>query len=334
MSSEWADFRSIKQSVSMERVLAHYSIQLRKVNQSSLRGKCPLPTHSSSSGAESFGVNTAKNIWACQSESCVKARHGKKGGGVLEFVAVMGQTSIRDAALNLQNWFGVTSTPGAPRDSNRRKDTESKLVAEGRKGNELPESNRPLEFLLRGVDSSHEYLAKRGITTKTAEHFGVGFFPGKGSMAGRVVIPIHDREGKLVAYAGRSLDESEPKYRLPGGFYKTLELFNLHRAIPTGSDSVIIVEGFFGCMHVHQSGFPSVVALMGSTLSEVQQALLVSSFRKAMLFLDGDQAGREATASLVTRLVPKMFVKAISLPDGKQPDHFSSDEMRSIIGSF
>jgi hypothetical protein len=60
MSSEWVDFQSIKQSVTLEMVLAHYGISLRKVNQSSLRGKCPLPVHSSSKSGESFGVNLSK----------------------------------------------------------------------------------------------------------------------------------------------------------------------------------------------------------------------------------------------------------------------------------
>src|SRR5689334_8790931 len=88
-------------------------------------------------------------------------------------------------------------------------------------------SNRPLEFTLKGIDASHEYVAKRGIRAETARAFGVGFFPGKGSMLGRVVIPIHNREGTLVAYAGRSIDGAEPKYKLPAGFHKSIELFNL-----------------------------------------------------------------------------------------------------------
>jgi hypothetical protein len=105
MSSEWVDFQSIKQSVTLEMVLAHYGIQLRKVNQSSLRGTCPLPSHSSSKSGESFGANLSRSIWACQSQSCIQARQGRKGGGVIEFVAAMENVSIRGAALKLQNWL-------------------------------------------------------------------------------------------------------------------------------------------------------------------------------------------------------------------------------------
>jgi DNA primase len=334
--SAFVDFALVKQQVSMEMVLDHYRIQLRKVNAQSLRGPCPLPAHRSK--GESFCVNATKNVWACQSASCVAARAGRRGGNVLDFIAAMEQCTIRDAALKLQNWFMVSSTEGEARANPARDPEQEKLVAERkREGDASAESsahNKPLGFTLKGIDYGHPYLTDRGITKETAEHFGVGFYSGRGTMYGKIVVPIENREGELVAYAGRSIDGSEPKYKMPAGFVKTLELWNLHRALAAGSDSVVIVEGFFPCIHVHHSGFPSVVALMGSTLSEVQEALLVSSFLKAVLLLDGDQAGREATASLVTRLVSKMFVKAIALPDGAQPDHLSSEEIRSLLGSL
>src|SRR6266566_7224773 len=109
MSSVWVDFRSLKEVISMEMVLAHYNVRVRKVNQSYLRGKCPLPTHAASSSADSFGVHIGKNAWACQSDSCVKARGGKKGGNVLDFTALMERCSIRDAALKLHDWFAVAT---------------------------------------------------------------------------------------------------------------------------------------------------------------------------------------------------------------------------------
>jgi DNA primase len=92
-------------------------------------------------------------------------------------------------------------------------------------------------------------------------------------MAGRVVVPIHDENGFLVAYAGRSVDETDPKYRFPPRFRKSLVLFNLHRAATHG-ESVVIVEGFFDCIKVHQAGLRCVVALMGCSLSIGQEELL------------------------------------------------------------
>src|SRR6202030_1751061 len=128
----------------------------------------------------------------------------------------------------------------------------SKMVDEG--------ENKPLTFALQGIDHAHAYLKQRGITETAAEYFGIGFFPGKGSMTGRVVIPIHNERGELIAYAGRAIDQTEPKYKLPAGFKKSAVLFNLHRV--KLDDLVIIVEGFFDCLKVWQAGFPEVVALM------------------------------------------------------------------------
>src|SRR5437868_12384300 len=85
LADNFIDFKMVKARVSMEAVLGHYGIKLRKVNHTSLRGACPLPTHSSEKSKESFGVHTTKKLWACQSTSCAATRHGKKGGNILDF---------------------------------------------------------------------------------------------------------------------------------------------------------------------------------------------------------------------------------------------------------
>src|SRR5664279_6644473 len=73
-------------------------------------------------------------------------------------------------------------------------------------------------------------------------------FAGQGYMQGRVVIPIHDEDGRLVAYAGRSVGQTEPRYRFPPRFRKSLVLFNLHRSVNHGK-TVVVVEGFFDCLN-------------------------------------------------------------------------------------
>src|SRR5687768_5720530 len=105
MTANFVDFRIVKERISIEQVLEHYNIRLRRANQTALRGLCPLPTHSSEKSRESFGVDTAKRIWSCQSASCASARQGKKGGNILDFVALMESCSVREAALKLDDWF-------------------------------------------------------------------------------------------------------------------------------------------------------------------------------------------------------------------------------------
>lgn len=329
----WVDYKEVKSAVSMEMVLDRYGVAVRRVNKTYLRGHCPLPTHTSDESKESFGVSTEKNAWACQSQSCVKARGGRRGGNVLDFVAAMESCTVRDAALMLQGWFmgeGIKNQHGAAATPPELVAKEKEPVGENEQdGGVLV--NKPLPFTLRDINSSHPYLGERGITRETAEHFGVGFFPGKGSMSGRIVFPIHNAEGELVAYAGRALGDDEPRYKLPAGFNKSLELYNLHRAARCDSRGVVIVvEGFFDAMNVQQAGFPSVVALMGVSLSDVQAEMLCA-FDRVILMLDSDEAGAEAVPKIAAQLARRLLVRIAAVPEGKQPDQLSTEEIRAIL---
>ena len=170
------------------------------------------------------------------------------------------------------------------------------------------EPNRPLGFALQGIDTRHRYLTQRGISPATAQWFGVGMYHGAGFLAGRCVIPIRDEQSRLVAYAGRAVNGEQPKYRFPARFRKSQVLFNLDRAIQTGRRKVIVVEGFFDALKVHQGGHPAVVALMGSSFSQRQSELLLSRFASVTLMLDGDQPGRHAADVIAKLLRPKVGV--------------------------
>jgi DNA primase len=132
-----------------------------------------------------------------------------------------------------------------------------------------------------------------------------------------------------LAYAGRSLNQAEPKYRFPVGFRKSLALFNLHRAVHHGK-RVVIVEGFFDCLKVHQAGLPCVVALMGCSLSRRQIDLFEQHFEEAVLLLDGDKAGRAASVTIGAQLVPKLSTRLVQVPEGSQPDQLSKDQIRCL----
>jgi len=309
MQDNWVDFKAVKSAVTMQMVLDRDGVNWLRKNGEELRGRCPIHN---GEGQSTFHAHSGKNAFHCF--SC-KAR-----GNVLDFVAAMEKCSVRDAGLRIQEWFSISP---AETGESRKSQPES-----GGAG-EPPEANKPLTFQLKGVDHEHEYLKARGITAETASTFGVGFFSGRGSMNGRAVIPIHNERGALVAYAGRAIDDSEPRYKLPGGFHKSHVLYNLHRV--TGQE-VIVVEGFFDCMKVWQSLHPFVVALMGSSLSEQQEQLLLRQFTKVTLLLDGDNAGREAAASIAERLVHKIHVRIVDLPDGQQPDQLDEQGIGRVLG--
>jgi DNA primase len=321
----WVDFRAIKEAVSLEAVLEHDEVKnLRRRRRDQLEGCCPLHR---GEREDAFQASLSKNVFHCF--AC------DAKGNVLNFVAAMERCSIREAALKLQAWFG---RPGMETVVTGRPDARPVgTVGRGERRGELVRKelavNPALPFDLRNVNPAHPYLVERGIQRATAAEFGVGFYSGTGLMQGRIVIPIHNPRGELVAYAGRAVNGGGPKYKLPMGFRKSLEIFNVHRAATAGSDRVIVVEGYFDCLRVHQAGFRCVVALMGCALSGQQEELLLERFKTVLLMLDGDKAGRGASRAIAARLSRRCSVGVVCVPDGAQPDQLPPEVIRRLLES-
>lgn len=305
--SNWVDFAAIKQSVPLAPLLQRYQVKLRRSGRDQYRGRCPIHR---GEGPEAFHANLSQNIFHCFSCGA--------GGSVLDFVAAMEGCDLRQAALRLQQETFLSSGPAA-----------------GAEGTPTVTKKRcrptPLGFTLGGIDSTHAYLPARGIDKLTAEEFGVGVYSGAGIFSGRLVIPIHNQHGELVAYCGRALDGSEPRYRFPPGFAKSEILFNFQRAAAAEKPAVIVVEGFFDCLKLHRAGVRSVVALMGSALYPSQECLLIERFRHVILMLDGDSAGRHATAEIAFRLRSHCTVQVIHLAPDTQPDQMTSEEIWRVL---
>jgi DNA primase len=205
-----------------------------------------------------------------------------------------------------------------------------------------PESNvpnQPLKFRLDKLERTHPYLTEqRGLTPETIVDFGIGYC-NKGMMEGRIAIPIHNVKGEVVAYAGRFVGEpgeDTPKYKLPPGFRKSQELFNIDRAVKQPSEmSLVIVEGFFDAMKLHQHGCYKVVALMGSTLSTAQEELirqLTSSQSHVIVMLDENEAGKAGREDIACRLSKFCFVRVhqFDKPD-MEPEHLTAEEVRQFM---
>jgi DNA primase len=310
VGGEWVDFGAVKAAVSLAEVLRSYGVDwLRNRRQDQLEGRCPIHR---GKRVDAFHVSLSKNAFQC---FACQAR-----GNVLDFVAAMEHCSVREAAGLLARRF---PRPAGAGDSGSAQKSNWLGKNEG--------GNKPLSFTLRGIGSSHPYLRTRGIRPETAARFGVGFYGGPGLMSGRIVIPIQDAHGQLVAYAGRSVEGTPPKYRLPSGFLKSQVLFNFHRAAASNQTEAVVVEGYFDCLKVHQAGFPSVVALMGTALFPATEALLVKRFGRVALMLDGDSAGRRATERIAEHLAGKCCVRRVVVPTDGQPDQLSEDEITALL---
>jgi DNA primase len=319
VAKDWVDFRLVKQAVSMAMVLEHYGINGLRKNGSELRGACPIHK---GEGSRTFMVNVSKNVFQCF--SC------KAHGNVLDLVAALEACTVREAALKLQAWFGGGESQPVPAPPGEAPTQTGEVKADDGPTGPI---NPLLRFQLR-VDAGHEYGSSRGVSKETLEHFGAGFCLSKGTFSGRFVFPLHNEVGELVGYAGRSINDAEPKYLFPSGakgFHKSHLVYNLHRVVELGSDTVILVEGFFSVMWLHQAGLPQAVGLLGSELSAEQEGMLCRRFGRVLLLFDGDKAGCAATEDCLHRLSRRVWVKAISLSDGLQPDHLSSAEISQLI---
>jgi DNA primase len=309
--ASWIEFASLKQAVPLMSVLERYGIGggLRRSGKDQWRGRCPLH---GGEGRDAFHVNTRRQLFHCFSCGA--------GGTVRDLVAAIEHCGVREAACRLAAWweFPAVDASGARTSCKQATVTEKSTL-------------RPLRFRLHGIDGAHPYLVARGIATSTAAEFGIGFYAGPGLLSQRLVIPIHDEVGQLVAYCGRSLDGTEPRYKFPVGFAKSQVLFNLHRATLGGEAAVVIVEGFFDCLKVHQAGFGSVIALMGSAFYDRQCWLLRERFRDVMVMLDGDPAGRRGSAQIAARLAERCRVRVIELAAGVQPDQLSEPTIQEIL---
>ena len=266
--------------------------------------------------------------------------------GVCDFASA----GIHDAALKACEWFGIPldevktnrsqdepeAPAGTPPDAAA---TPSKAAPASAPENTTP--NPPLKFRLDKLDRAHPYFTERGITQEAIIDFGLGYFTGdKGIMVGRIAIPIHNVKGEVVAYAGRwpgNPPDGTPKYRLPTGFRKGLELFNLDRASREPADKpLVIVEGFFDAVKLHQHGCRKVVALMGSSLSAAQEELIrkhTNGQSQAILMLDEDDAGQAGRDDIAARLAKFCFVKVHQFEKpGTQPEQLSAEEVAQLFG--
>ena len=231
--------------------------------------------------------------------------------------------------------------------------------------------NEPVGAKARG------YLADRGLDPVTQRAFGLGFAQGerfalrdalaaKGidseqmidagllvhgegiavpydRFQNRVMFPIHDRGGKVVAFGGRALDPgakanylNSPETEL---FHKGSLLFNHHRARkPAGDrDRVIAVEGYVDVIAMTKAGFPEAVAPLGTALTADQCALLWTLAEEPILCFDGDKAGRKAAFRAIETALPLIgpgkSLKFALLPEGQDPDDLARAGGGEAIGA-
>ena len=211
------------------------------------------------------------------------------------------------------------------------------------------------------------YLKQRGLTGEIAAQFDLGYAPtgwdnlsstadneekldlmvkagliSKRESGGhydrfraRVIFPIHDNKGRVIAFGGRLLDEGEPKYlnspETPV-FHKGSELYNLHRARSAIAQQQlsIVVEGYMDVLALAQHGIDHCVATLGTATTTTHLQRLFRLAPSIVFCFDGDRAGRDAARRALEIALPLLEsgrqVSFLFLPDGEDPDSVVRDQ--------
>src|SRR4030095_1290587 len=146
------------------------------------------------------------------------------------------------------------------------------------------------------------------------------------------MFPIWDHRGKVIAFGGRALGDAQPKYlNSPESplYSKSYVLYALHLARDAAQKAgrMVVVEGYFDCLSLHQNGIENVVASCGTSLTPQQVALIVRYVPEVVMNYDPDSAGQNAMRRSIELLLAKgLRIRILKLPGGLDPDDFVRKE--------
>lgn len=291
------------------------------------------------------------------------------GGDVITFVRRMENLDYMEAVKQLADRVGMALPEDGYDDTLAKKRTA--VLAANRAAAKFFHSQL---FTDRGRHALN-YFLDRGLTMETIRHFGLGFAPddwralknhlneqgfddillesanllrrsdknGKVSyydnFRNRVMFPIIDPRGNVIAFGGRVLDDSKPKYINTSDtlvYKKSNGVFALNFAKNGNDGKLIIAEGYMDVIALHQAGFTNAVACLGTALTKEQANLLSRYADEIILSYDADEAGQKATARALGIFgTTGMEIKVLRLTGGKDPDEiikkYGAQRFRDII---
>ena len=315
-------------------------VRLSKRSGANQFGLCPF--HSEKT--PSFAVNPEKQIYHCF--GC------GKGGSVINFIMEIENLGYRDAVAFLARRAGMT-VPEEQDDAESRK--RARMLALNKEAARFfyEQLSSP------GGERAREYMARRRISPAAARSFGLGFAPDtwdslekamrqkgfsdfemadaglvrRGRNGGfydtfrnRLMFPVIDVRGSVIGFSGRILGDGEPKYMNSPEtlvFNKSRNLFALNLAKKSKSGYIILSEGNIDVVSLHQAGFDSAVASLGTSLTPDQARLLSRYTDQVILAYDSDGAGVKASQRAIAILEKlDVKVKVLRLTGAKDPDEF------------
>lgn len=329
----------IRSSVSIVEVISQY-VQLRKSGRS-YKGLCPFHQEDT----PSFNVNPQEGLYHCF--GC------KAGGDIFTFVMQMEGLTFSEALEQLAHRAGVT----LPDEQGRPIANERTLLYEV---NKLAAQFYTRCLLSNKGQMGQAYLRKRGIESNTVRMYNIGYAPaswdfltkemvstGKAEPAvkaglivekspgsyydllrERIIFPITDVAGRVLAFGGRSFGDVQPKYlNSPESqlFSKRRQLYGLSQARKhiQQTKRVILVEGFFDCLTLYQNGIKNVLATCGTALTTEHMQQIRNMARELYICFDADTAGRSGVSrSMSLADNSGLMMRVVMLPSGEDPDSF------------
>ena len=327
-------------------------VRLTKKSGANMFGLCPF--HSEKT--PSFSVSPDKQIYHCF--GC------GKGGGVINFIMEIENLSFPEAVEFLARRVGMQ----VPEEDN---DFESK-----KRSRMLALNKDAARFFYEQLSSpggapAREYMQKRRIGPTTAKNFGLGYAPddwrslekamtAKGysreelhsaglvrikngscydTFRNRLMFPVIDVRGNVIGFSGRILGDGEPKYMNSPEtlvFNKSRNLFALNLAKKSKSGYIILSEGNIDVVSMHQAGFDSAVASLGTSLTPEQARLLSRFTNQVIIAYDNDGAGKKAAQRAIGILEKlDLKVKVLALTGAKDPDEYiktrGPDAFRNLL---
>lgn len=323
----------------IEDIAASY-VNLRRRGKN-LVGLCPFHNEKT----PSFCVYPENNSFYCF--GC------NKGGDVITFIMGVENLDFSEAVKFLAQRVGLPLPE------------EGADLSMSRLRTRILEINREAGRFYFGTLSTPEgkpgldYFRRRGLDGKTIRHFGLGYAPdsgfalvnhlrGKGytqeelvqsdmvrrsqkgnlydRYRGRVMFPIFDLRGNVVAFGGRILTNEKPKYINTSDtpvYHKSSGLFAMNFAKDSGSRQLILAEGYMDVIALHRAGFTNAIASLGTALTEEQARIIRRYADEAIICYDSDEAGRRATQRAIPILKKAgLLVRVITVPGNKDPDEF------------
>ncbi len=293
------------------------------------------------------------------------------GGNAITFVKKAENMDFEDAVEFLAKRAGITIKRSATDAEGKRYD-RSKLLQMNKDAAKFfhaslfeknPDSSAALEYLQK----------KRGLSNATIKHFGLGFAPSNGKMfysymrskgytdeelvvgflcgkserdgsvfssfRNRVMFPIIDVSGNVIAFGGRVMDDSKPKYKNSSDtpvYKKSKNIFALNYARQSCAESMILCEGYLDAIALHAAGFSNAVATLGTAITPEQARLMSRYTKKIFISYDSDEPGQVAATKALKMLEEVgLEVRVLKMKGAKDPDEFiksfGADSYRKLI---